>query len=133
MKSRAEVLNSVQAKIRLLHFAYSTEQAYCHWTGRYYDFCLTLPLVWPAERKAEAFLTNLALKQGVAARTQNQALAALLFLYGDVMRKPLGNICALRAKKPVHERTAQRSRLLPPSRSARHLRLASRPWPWRRG
>ena len=106
MKSRAEVLKSVQAKIRLLHFAYSTEQAYCHWTGRYYDFCLTLPPVWPAERKAEAFLTNLALKQGVAARTQNQALAALLFLYGEVIRKPLGNIDALRAKKPVHERTA---------------------------
>ena len=106
MKSRAEVLKSVQAKIRLLHFAYSTEQAYCHWTGRYYDFCLRLPPVWPAERKAEAFLTDLALKQGVAARTQNQALAALLFLYGQIIRKPLGNIDVLRAKKPIHERTA---------------------------
>ena len=59
----------VQAKIRLLHLAYSTEQAYCHWAGRYYDFCLTLPSAWAAERKAEAFLTHLALKQGVAAAT----------------------------------------------------------------
>jgi integrase len=106
MKSRADVLNLVQAKIRLLHFAYSTEQAYCHWVGRYYDFCLTLPTGWPAERKCEGFLTFLALKQGVAARTQNQALAALLFLYGQVLKKPLGNIDALRAKRPVHERTA---------------------------
>jgi hypothetical protein len=28
MKSRAEVLQSIQTKIRLLHLAYSTEQAY---------------------------------------------------------------------------------------------------------
>jgi len=106
MKSRSEVLQLVQAKIRLRHFAFSTEQAYCHWTGRYYDFCLSLPATWPAERKAEAFLTDLALRQGVAARTQNQALAALLFLYGAVIQKPLGNINALRAKRPSHERTA---------------------------
>ncbi len=106
MKSRSEVLKLIQAKIRLRHFAFSTEQAYCHWAGRYYDFCLGLPKAWPAERKTEAFLTDLALKQGVAARTQNQALAALLFLYGEVLAKPLGDINALRAKQPVRERTA---------------------------
>jgi integron integrase len=118
MKSRAEVLKSVQKKIRLLHFAYSTEQSYCHWVGRYYDFCLRLPRTWPAERKTEAFLTDLALRQGVAARTQNQALAALLFLYDDVMRRPLGDVDALRAKKPLHERTA------PSREQVRALRLA---------
>lgn len=106
MKSRFEVLRLVQARIRLRHFSFSTEQAYCHWTRRYYDFCMALPRPWPAERKAEAFLTDLALKQGVAARTQNQALAALLFLYGEVLGTPLGDIHALRAKQPVHERTA---------------------------
>ena len=106
MKSRSEVLKLVQAKVRLRHFAFSTEQAYCHWAGRYYDFCLHLPQAWTPERKTEAFLTDLALKQGVAARTQNQALAALLFLYGEVLGKPLGDIHALRAKRPVHERTA---------------------------
>src|SRR5690606_34881994 len=37
---------------------------------------------------------------------QNQALAALLFLYGEVLGKPLGDIHALRAKQPRHERTA---------------------------
>ena len=118
MKSRADVLQSIQAKIRLLHLAYSTEEAYCGWAGRYYDFCLNLPKAWPPERKAEAFLTNLAVNVGVAARTQNQALAALLFLYGPVLNKPLGNIDALRAKKPVHERTA------PSREQVRALRLA---------
>jgi integrase len=106
MKSRSDVLQLVQAKIRLRHFAYITEEAYCHWTGRYYDFCLCLPKAWTPERKTEAFLTDLALKQGVASRTQNQALSALLFLYAEVLGKPLGDIHALRAKQPMHERTA---------------------------
>ena len=60
MRSRADVLQSIQAKIRLLHLAYSTEVAYCGWVGRYYDFCLNLPKPWSPERKAEAFLTSLA-------------------------------------------------------------------------
>lgn len=118
MKSRSEVLKLVQAKIRLRHFAHSTEEAYCHWTGRYYDFCLRLPNAWTSERKTEAFLTDLALKQGVASRTQNQALSALLFLYGEVLGKPLGDIHALRAKQPVHERTA------PSREQVRALRMA---------
>ena len=118
MKSRADVLNSIRLKIRMLHLAYSTEEAYCGWVGRYYDFCLTLPKAWPPERKAEAFLTYLAVKAGVAARTQNQALSALLFLYSNVMGKPLGNIDALRAKRPFHERTS------PSSEQVRALRLA---------
>jgi len=48
----------------------------------------------------EAFLTHLAVKENVAASTQNQALSALLFLYRQVLHKDLGAIDALRAKKP---------------------------------
>lgn len=90
MKSRSQVLQMVQARIRLRYFAFSTEQAYCHWAGRYYDFCLRLPASWPAERKTEAFLTDLALKQGVA---------ALLFLYGEVLQKPLGDMPRIPANR----------------------------------
>jgi hypothetical protein len=32
-----------------------------------------------------AFLTSLAVQQGVAASTQNQALSALVFLYGELL------------------------------------------------
>jgi len=35
--------------------------------------------------EAETFLTGLATQGGVAASTQNQALAALLFLYREVL------------------------------------------------
>jgi len=38
-------------------------------------------------REIEAFLTDLAVKQKVAASTQNQAFNALLFLYRTVLKK----------------------------------------------
>ena len=104
MKSRGEVLDLVRRKIRLLHYAISTEDTYCHWIGRYYDFCMTQSVDVSAERKTEAFLTNLAARQGVAARTQSQAFAAVLFLYKEVLKNPLGDVRALRAKRPIHER-----------------------------
>lgn len=104
--SRTEVLKRVQGKIRLMHYALSTEYAYCHWIGRYYDFCLSLPPAMPSERKAEAFLTDMAVRLHVAAKTQNQAFSAVLFLYKEIMEKPLGDVNALRAKKPFHERIA---------------------------
>ena len=34
MKSSAEVGAFVRAKVRLRHFALSTEEAYCSWTAR---------------------------------------------------------------------------------------------------
>lgn len=60
MKSKSEIVALVRARIRLLHYAWSTEQAYCGWVARYYDFCRGLPATLAPERKAEAFLTFLA-------------------------------------------------------------------------
>jgi integrase len=105
MKSRIEVLEIVRAKIRLRHFALSTEDAYCHWVGRYYDFCVERSRGITPEERAEAFLTYLA-RRFLSAKTQNQALCALVFLYREVLKKPLGAIDALRAKRPAVERTA---------------------------
>ena len=48
------------------------------------------------------FLTSLAIDGRVSASTQNQALAAILFLYRDVLEMPIGWLSALvRAKRPV--------------------------------
>jgi integrase len=118
MKTRDEVLQLVKRRVRLLHYAFSTEDVYCHWIGRYYDFCLTQPEALPAERKTEAFLSDLATRLHVAARTQSQAFAAVLFLYKEVLGRPLGDVRALRAKRPSHERVS-------PSRAqVRELRTA---------
>jgi len=106
MMSLSGVTNLVRNRVRSLHFSYSTEQTYCHWISRYYRFCLGLPWEMPPEKKAEAFLTYLATSTGVAARTQNQAFAAVQFLYKHIVRKPLAEVDALRAKDYRHERTA---------------------------
>ncbi|HHD63531.1 MAG TPA: integron integrase, partial [Desulfobulbaceae bacterium] len=48
----------------------------------------------------ERFLTYLAVKQAVAASTQRQALNAIVFLYREVLDKPLeGKIAHIRAKR----------------------------------
>ncbi len=46
----------------------------------------------------------MALRDNVAASTQNQAFNSVVFFYREVLRQPLGNVDALRAKRPVHER-----------------------------
>lgn len=106
MKARADVISLVRSKIRMMHFALSTEDVYCGWVARYYDFCKGTRSTLSSEGKTEAFLTDLALRRRVSARTQNQALCALLFLYKEVLGKPLGDVEALRAKRPDHERTS---------------------------
>lgn len=47
-------------------------------------------------RDVEAFLTHLATARHVAAKTQQQALNAVVFLYRDVLRQPLGDFSAYR-------------------------------------
>jgi site-specific recombinase XerD len=51
-------------------------------------------------KEIEAFLTDLAVNQKVAASTQNQALHAILFLYKEVLKQELDlKVDAVRAKK----------------------------------
>ena len=53
------------------------------------------------EPEVNAFLSDLAVRGRVSASTQNQALSALLFLYGSVLDKPMDWIeLAVRAKRP---------------------------------
>lgn len=106
MKSLQDVIAMVKTRVRTLHYSFSTEQCYCGWIARYYSFCLRLAARMPQETKAELFLSQLATASRVSARTQNQALSAILFLYNEVLRRPLGDIDALRAKNYQHERTA---------------------------
>jgi site-specific recombinase XerD len=54
-------------------------------------------------RDVERFLTHLALQRRVSASTQNQALAALLFFYREVLQSKLPWLDSIvRAKRPQH-------------------------------
>jgi len=95
-----KLLDQVRDAIRLKHYSYRTEQAYVGWIKRYIYFH---DVRHPSEMGApevESFLTHLAVKDHVAASTQNQALSALLFLYREVLHQELGPVDALRAKRP---------------------------------
>ena len=94
------LLDQVRAKLRLLHYAIHTEVAYVDWIRR---FILFHHKRHPREMGAlevEAFLTYLAVDDDVAANTQNQALAALLFLYQKVLEIELPALDAVRAQRP---------------------------------
>ncbi|HVR64253.1 MAG TPA: integron integrase [Polyangia bacterium] len=95
-------MDRVRAAIRLRHLSCRTEKAYAGWIKRFIFFHRKRH---PAEMGAEeitAFLSSLATEKHVSASTQNQALAALLFLYQEVLGRELewlGNL--VHAKRPA--------------------------------
>ena len=62
-----------------------TEAAYCHWVKRFILFHDKRHPSQLGAPEVQRFLDHLAHETGVSASTQNQALAALLFLYNDVL------------------------------------------------
>ncbi len=100
-QSNSPFLESVRALIRVKHLSYRTEEAYLGWIRRYILFHNKKHPQEMGADEVRAFLTHLAVDGNVAASTQNQAFAALLFLYHQVLQKSLGNIeDVVRAKLP---------------------------------
>ncbi len=88
----SNLLHQVKNTIRLRHYSERTEQAYIDWIKK---FTLFHKNRHPREMKArevQAFLSWLAVKQKVAASTQNQALSAILFLYREVLKQDIGRL-----------------------------------------
>jgi len=100
--SPPRLLDQVRRVLHLKHFSIRTEEAYTRWIKRYVIFHGKRH---PAEMGApeiRAFLSHLATEGEVAAATQNQAFAALLFLYRDVLEIELGAIeDVVRARRPA--------------------------------
>ncbi len=95
------LLERVRLAIRARHYSYRTEEAYVGWVKRFVLFHeKRLPEeMGPAE--ISAFLTWLAVERRVGSSTQNQALAALLFLYKEVLHADPGFLEGIvRAKRP---------------------------------
>ena len=97
---RLMLLDVVRSRARVKRLSPKTEKSYCAWIKRYVAFHgrrhprdLGVPEI-------EAFLTHLAEDRHVAASTQNQAFAAILFLYREVLRQDVEGVDALRAARP---------------------------------
>lgn len=97
----SQFMDVLRDKIRVKQYSYKTEKAYLDWTERFIRFH---GLRHPKElgrQEVEAFLTSLA-TSGVTASTQNQALAAILFMYREMVDTTFENIRAVRAKRSTH-------------------------------
>ena len=101
-KYSSPFLQQVANAIRVRHYSYRTEQAYVDWVRRFILFHGRRHPEEMGGSEVAAFLNHLAVERNVAASTQNQALNALVFLYREVLSKPLpdnlGGI--VRAKRP---------------------------------
>lgn len=99
---KPKLLDQVRVVLRKRHYSHRTEEAYVGWIRQYIRYHGIRHPREMGKEEIENFLSHLAVVREVAATTQNQALAALLFLYRDVLGITLDwleNI--VRAKKPV--------------------------------
>jgi integrase len=95
------LLERLREAIRARHYSARTAEAYVFWVRKYVLFHGRRhpDRLGPAEIKS--FLTYLAVTRGAAPSSQNQALAALLFLYRRVLGRELDAPKDLiRAKRP---------------------------------
>jgi integron integrase len=100
---KPKLLDVMRARIRAKHYSIRTENQYVDWVRR---FILYNNKRHPREMSAPEvgrYLTHLAVERRVSASTQNQALAAILFLYRHVLEMDLpwlGDV--VRARAPQH-------------------------------
>lgn len=123
--SAPRLLDEVRRVLRLKHYSSRTETTYVAWIRR---FILANDKRHPrdmGEAEVERFLSALAVEGKVAAATQNQALAALLFLYKQVLLIDLPWMeGVVRAKRSIHVPT-----VLSREEITRVLgRMEGRPW-----
>jgi site-specific recombinase XerD len=83
--SQPKLIPRVREALRIRRYSLKTERAYIHWVKRYLRFHRMRHPREMGANEVTAFLNHLANDRSVAGVTQNQALAALLFLYRHVL------------------------------------------------
>lgn len=95
------VIGRLREQLRLRHYSARTEAAYVSWVKRYVQFHGKRHPEHLGPGDMRRFLSDLASERNVSASTQNQARAALLFLYRDVLAQGATWIDGVeRAKRP---------------------------------
>lgn len=101
-ENKPRLLDQVRNCMRLQRMSPNTIETYVGWIKQYIKHH---GLKHPADMgvtEIGQFLTHLVGgKNGVSASTQKQALCALVYLYGKVLKVEIGDISFLRSKRPV--------------------------------
>ncbi len=87
--ARSRLLEDVRLSIRRKHYSHRTEQSYVYWIRFFIRFHKLRHPGDMREDEVRQFLDYLAIGRKVSASTQNQALAAILYLYREVLGSPL--------------------------------------------
>ena len=79
-------------------YSLSTERSYVHWAKRYVSHCGRRHPSKLGAAEVQSFLNHLAVNGEVSPSTSKQALCALVFLYGQVLRQPFDRLDLARPK-----------------------------------
>ena len=98
-----KLLQQVSRAVRARRYSPRTEEAYVAWVRRFVRYQGVRHPDELGVEQVNAFLTHLAVERGASAATQSQARAALLFLYKEVLHRPLTGVGVevVRGKKPM--------------------------------
>ena len=95
------ILKKLDALIAAKHYSSRTKESYRYWIVRFINQYKNKPYSMLSETEINAFVSELAVKEQMSASSQNQALAALLFLYKNILGIELKQADSIvRAKKP---------------------------------
>ncbi|HET7238002.1 MAG TPA: phage integrase N-terminal SAM-like domain-containing protein [Terrimicrobiaceae bacterium] len=82
----------LEGAIKMRNCSQKTFAAYRLWVRKFQGFVRSKPPGDLGREDAKGFLTDLAVRQGVAGSTQNQAFNALLFFYRHVLGREFGEL-----------------------------------------
>lgn len=97
-------------RIRATGLSDETFKTYWHWCERFFRFVRDESNTWkhPSQcgrEEVERWLSSMANgKEWVSKNTQNLALQSVLYLYREILKKPIENVKALRSKRPENVR-----------------------------
>ena len=126
-----DILDKLEEIITATHYSKRTREAYSYWISRFVREHKDKNLKTFSDAEINSFVSCLATKEKIAASSQNQALAALLFLYKNILglaiQSPENIIRAKKSKKlPAvlsREETAKIFSLLPENDYGLFIRL----------
>ncbi len=95
-------LLKVKDSMRLRHYSYHTEKTYVDWIERFRDYSGRENADLVTDEDVRNFMTYLAVKQHVAASTQNQGFNAILFFFRYALERQMGEMGSnVRARRPL--------------------------------
>jgi integron integrase len=102
LEAQRALLQRVRSTIRARHYSPCTEKAYLGWVRRFTEFHGQADAARIGLAEVSRYLTHLATHERVSASTQNQAFSAIVFLFRDVLDRPIEGLeDVVRAKRPV--------------------------------